>query len=229
MASGDFADLYGKAIRASRRDSTYAQDVTDAKAAINEALQAVSFTGDPWNWLEKEGQFTLTAGSDTYTVDSIGIALGTTVSDLFSITMDSGRNIGYTLQSMSWQALEGVSDSTQDDEGDGCPAYWASWDRRVRFYPVPDANYTMGCFYRAYQSELTLDADVPLMPLEWRTRLLVPYAASVLLRQEGGSEAAGEADRYTALYQVAFRDCRTALATAKTPALALSSPSWMDA
>jgi hypothetical protein len=225
MASGDFQDLYEKAIYASRRDITDTFDVARAKAAINEALAACSFTGDPWNWLEKEGQFTLTAGSDTYTLAAIGTAIGTTLSDIFDIVIDTSDS-GGRLQPMSWEALENISDSTQDGESSGTPAYFASWDGRIRFFPSPDRAYVLGCFYRAYQSELSATSDTPLIPLEWRTRLLVPYAASVLLRQEGGGEAGSEADRYYALYQGALRECRTALATAKQPAMALMSPSW---
>ena len=225
MASGDYQDLYEKAIYASRRDITDAFDIARAKAAINEALSACSFTGDPWNWLEKEGQFALTAGSDTYTLAAIGTAMGTTVSDIFDLVVDSS-DAGGRLQAMSWEALEHISYSTQDGESGGTPAYFASWDGRIRFFPNPDRAYVLGCFYRAYQPELSANTDTPLIPLEWRTRLLVPYAASVLLRKEGGAEASGESDRYYALYQSALRECRTALATAKAPAMALSSPGW---
>ena len=57
MASGDFQDLYSKAIYGSRRDTSDSFDVARAKEAINEAYLAVSSSGDPWDWLEKEGQF----------------------------------------------------------------------------------------------------------------------------------------------------------------------------
>lgn len=223
--SGTFEDLFTKACYAARRNSTDTFDLLRAKEAVNEALSACSFSGDPWNWLEKEGQFTVTAGSDTYTLDSIGTALGSPVSEIFDIVVDS-NDAGGRLQAMSWGALENISDSTQDNESQGIPAFFASWDRRVRLFPIPDVAYTLGVFYRAYQSELTANGDVPLMPIEWRTRLLVPYAAAVLLRQEGGSEAAGESDRYYSLYQSAVAQCRTALATAKSPAIALQSPRW---
>jgi hypothetical protein len=227
MASGDFQDLYTKAIYGSRRDPSDSFDVARAKAAINEALLAVSFTGDPWNWLLKEGEFTLQAGADTYTYATIGSALGTQVSELFSFVMDSGDG-GYRLESMTWDGLENATYSTQDNESSGEPIFWAAWDGRVRFFPRPDSAYVIGCFYRAYQTELENDADTPLMPLEWRTRLLVPYACSRLLRQEGGGEAATEADRYMAEYQAAFRECRTALATAKEPDIRVATPAWRD-
>lgn len=227
MASGDFQDLYTKAIYGSRRDTSDTFDVARAKEAVNEALQAVSFTGDPWNWLEREGEFTLQVGSDTYSYATIGTALGTTVSEIMSLVMDSGDG-GYRLESMSWDALENVAYSTQDDESAGEPIFWSDWDSKIRVYPKPDEAYVLGCFYRAYQSELVNDSDTPLMPLEWRTRLLVPYACARLLRQEGGAEAASEADRYWGEYQKAFNDCRAACATIHAPAMRLASPAWRD-
>jgi len=227
MASGDFADLYSKAIYGSRRDTTDSFDVARAKDAINEALQAVSFSGDPWNWLEREGEITLQVGSDVYTYATIGSALGTSVAEIMSLVMDNSDG-GYRLESMSWDALENVTYGTQDDEQDGEPIFWADWDSKIRVYPKPDEAYVLGVFYRAYQSELSADGDTPLMPLEWRTRLLVPYACARLLRQEGGAEAASEADRYWAEYQKAFNDCRAACATIKAPAMRLSSPAWRD-
>jgi hypothetical protein len=227
MASGDFADLYTKAIYGSRRDTSDSFDVARAKDAINEALQAVSFTGDPWSWLEREGEVTLQVGADVYSYATLGTALGTTVSEIMSLVMDN-EDGGYRLESMSWDALENVTYGTQDDEQSGEPIFWADWDSKIRVYPKPDEAYVLGVFYRAYQSELSSDSDVPLMPLEWRTRLLVPYACSRLLRQEGGSEAASEADRYMGEYQRAFLECRNACATISSPAMRLATPAWRD-
>lgn len=227
MASGDFNDLYMKAIYGSRRDPSDTFDIARAKEAINEALLAVSYSGDPWNWLEKEGEFTLETGSDVYTYDTIGSALGTSVGDIWTLVMDDAGG-GYRLESMSWDALEDAAYSTQDREQAGQPIFWAAWDRRIRVFPVPETSYTLGCFYRAAQSELVNDSDTPLIPLQWRTRVLVPYACMRLLRQEGGGEAAAEADRYLAEYQKAFNECRTAMATAKGPALRLDTPVWRD-
>jgi len=227
MASGDFADLYTKAIYGSRRDASDSFDVARAKDAINEALQAVSFTGDPWSWLEREGEVTLQVGADVYSYATLGTALGTTVSEIMSLVMDN-EDGGYRLESMSWDALENVTYGTQDDEQSGEPIFWADWDSKIRVYPKPDEAYVLGVFYRAYQSELSSDSDVPLMPLEWRTRLLVPYACSRLLRQEGGSEAASEADRYMGEYQRAFLECRNACATISSPAMRLATPAWRD-
>lgn len=226
MASGDFQDLYSKAIYGSRRDTSDAFDVARAKEAINEAYTYVASTGDPWDWLEKEAQFTVQTGQDVYTYDSIASALATTIDEIHTLTMDSDSGGGWVLDSMSWTSLERISASTQDDEQFGEPLMFAKWSRRIRLFPAPDEAYTLGMFYRMQAQEMTNDSDVPLLPLAWRTRLLVPYACARLLRQEGGSEAAVEADRYMADFDRAFRDARNATAIAKNPTLRLTTPSW---
>ena len=225
MASGDFLDLYSKAIYGSRRDLSDAFDVARAKEAINEAYVSIAASGDPWVWLEKEGQFVVQAGQDVYTYDSIAAALATTIEEIHMLTMDSGDG-GWTLESMSWQSLERISYSTQDNETDGEPTMFSKWDRRIRFFPNPDEAYVIGMFYNMQATEMTADVDIPLLPLAWRTRILVPYACARLLRQEGGSDAAVEADRYTNEYEKAFREMRTALATASVPTFRVISPGW---
>jgi len=90
MASGDFQDLYSKAIYGSRRDTSDSFDVARAKEAINEAYLYVSSSGDPWDWLEKEAQFNVTVGQDVYTYDAIETALSTTIEEIHTLTMDSG-------------------------------------------------------------------------------------------------------------------------------------------
>lgn len=227
MASGDFQDLYMKAMYGSRRDPNDTFDTARAKEAVNEAYLAVSSTGDPWDWLEKEAQFVVQAGQDVYTYDAIGSALSTNIGEIHTLTMDSGDG-GWTLDSMSWPALERVSYSTQDDEQTGEPIMFSKWDRRIRLFPSPDEAYTIGMFYRIQAQEMVNDSDVPLLPLAWRTRLLVPYACARLLRQEGGGEAASEADRYMRDFDKAFLEARTALATAKYPSFRLTSPGWSE-
>jgi hypothetical protein len=226
MASGDFADLYSKAIYGSRRDTSDSFDVSRAKEAINEAYTYVASTGDPWDWLEKEAQFIVEAGLDVYSYDTIGAAVGTNVDEIHTLTMDSDSGGGWVLDSMSWPALERISSSTQDDEQTGEPLMFAKWSRRIRLFPAPDQAYTLGMFYRIQAQEMTNDSDVPLLPVAWRTRLLVPYACARLLRQEGGSDAANEAGLYMADFEKAFREARTALATAKQTTFSLQSPSW---
>jgi hypothetical protein len=105
---------------------------------------------------------------------------------------------------------------------------YAKWDRRIRLFPAPDTAFTLGMFYSMRAEEMANDSDVPLLPLAWRTRLLVPFACARLLRIEGGTEAAGEADRYMRDFDRAFLECRTATATAKYPSFRLTSPGWSE-
>jgi len=228
VASGDFLDLYSKAIYGSRRDLTDTFDVARAKEAVNEAYLYVSATGDQWDWLEKEAQFTVQTGQDVYTYDAIASALSTTIDEIHTLTMDSETGGGWTLEAMSWPSLEAFTASTQDDEQTGEPRIFSKWSRRIRLFPTPDEAFTLGMFYRLQAVDMVDDTAVPLLPVAWRTRLLVPYACARLLRQEGGSESAVEGDRYMADFDKAFREGRTAMATAKSPTLRLASPGWSE-
>ena len=74
MASGDFADMQSRALRWAR----YTDDATNQALAadyINDAYISIAADGNPWDWLEFEGQLTLTASSDLYTYAAIATAL----------------------------------------------------------------------------------------------------------------------------------------------------------
>lgn len=226
MASGDFLDISQWAARTARFDVDTTADMTLAKAAVNDAYLSSCGTGDPFDFLQAEGQWTCTAGSDVYAYSSIATAMsisGATIAEIETLVNDSD---GQPLQSMGWAALEGMSYSTQDDDGNGEPLFWSKWASRIRLYPTPDATYTLGAFVRLAPSEMTADADTPLIPLAWRRRLLVPYAAAILLRTEGGLETAAEANRLMEGYERDYVAFRTAYATAKKPTFRLMTPVW---
>jgi len=224
VASADLLDLAEWAARTARF-STTGSDLTLAKAAVNDAYLSTCADGSPFDFLQQEGQWTTTAGSDVYSYSSIATAMsvsGASIAEIETLTNDDD---GYPLESMSWSALEAWSHSTQDDP-DGMPTHWSKWASRIRLYPTPDATYTLGCFVRLVPAEMTADADTPLIPLAWRRRLLVPYAAAILLRTEGGLETAAEANRLMEGYERDFIAFRTAYATAKRPTFRLATPGW---
>ena len=228
MASGDFLDISQWAARTARFDVDTAADMTLAKSAVNDAYMSTCASGDPWDFLQQDGQWKTVSASDVYTYDTIATAMsisGATIAEIQVLTDDVN---GDRLQSMSWDALESFSLSTQDDSG-GLPIRWAKWASRLRLHPTPDAIYTLGCFVRLAPAEMTLDADTPLIPLPWRRRLLVPYAAAILLRTEGGLEANTEAGRLMSNYDADFVKFRTAYATAKRPTFRVSTPGWESA
>lgn len=230
MATGDLADLAASAIRAAQGDDTDATQITRAKAAVNEAHQTVCGDGYPYDFLEREGQWTTTGGSDVYTYASIATAIsltGATIREVLMLTNDTAG--GFPLGSMDWQQLETKSRTTQESgEGQGTPFEWAKWKSQVRLYPKPDKSYTMGTFCIVSPNEMTLDADLPLIPASFSKRVLVPYAAALLLEQEGGAEAAGDYERRMSRFREALRDLRTAHGTAKMPTFNVVGPGAFD-
>jgi hypothetical protein len=224
--SGSFLDLKEWACRFARFDSTNAADLALAANAVNDAYMSTCSTGDPWDFLEREGQWLTTAGSDTYSYSSIATAMSVTGASIAEIETITDDEDSVVLQSMDWTALEHAAISTQDNEGNGRPYYWSKWESRIRLYPCPDAELTMGSFCRLTPTEMTDDADEPLVPFAWRRRLLVPYAAATLLHTEGGLETASEAERLMRQYNEDFLTFRAAYATAKKPTFRVMTPGF---
>lgn len=234
MASGDFLDLSEHACRAAQLDpSDTSGDLTQAKAKVNEGYLSCVHDGSPWDFLEKEGQFDLTASSDKYTYSSIATAMsvsGASIREIVKLTNDTE---GYVLKETSWEHLEQLTYSTKESaEGTGAPAYWAKWGSQgaptIRLYPNPDSAYRLGAFCYLEPAALSDNTDTPLIPLAWRHRILVPYAAARLLEQEGGTEALSQANVYQNRYDEAMAMFRTARATAKRPTFNVIQPGYFE-
>jgi hypothetical protein len=229
VASGDFADLSARACRAAQFDPTDTDDLARAKEAVNEAYLSVCHDGNPWDFLEKEGVWTTTAGSDVYTYATIATAIGVSGASIREIVRMVNDTTGGVLESFSWTQVEDGSYSTQEaGEGQGTPTTWAKWGNanapEIRLYPTPDAVYSLGTFCYVTPDEMSADADVPLIPLAWAHRVIVPYAAALLLEQDGGSEAGADYDRRMARYRDAHEQMRVALGTGKRPTFNVVAP-----
>lgn len=230
MASGDFLDLAERAARSAQFDpSDTSGDLARAKEAVNEAYLATCADGSDWDFLQKEGQWETVAGSDVYTYEDIVTAIGVTGASIREIVRMVNDTTGGVLESFSWQQVEDGSYSTQEaGEGQGTPTTWTRWGNanapEIRLYPKPDAVYELGTFVYLVPEEMTDNTDVPLIPPAWRHRILVPYAAAILLEQEGGSEAGAEHDRRMSRYRDALQQMRVAHASAKAPTFNVVAP-----
>lgn len=227
MPSGDLLDLAQAAARAAQFDPTdTAVDLVRAKAAVNEAYLVVCHDGSAWDFLEREGQWTTAAGSDVYTYASIAAAMsitGATIREIVALTNDTDGTP--PLPATTWRELESLAASTKDSaEADGAPTMWAKWGSRIRIYPRLDGVYTMGTFCRLTPNEMSADTDTPLIPLAYRHAVLVPYAAAILLEQEGGAEAGADYERRMARHREAHRAMRTALAGPKESTFSVVAP-----
>lgn len=233
MAFGDFEDLAQQACRYAQLDpSDTTGDLVQAKQKINEAYLSICASGDPWAFLETEGQWTTVAGTDTYTFSSIATAMsisGASIREISSLTNDTD---GWVLESMGQEALESYAGSTQADQPQGSPTRWARWGAqnapRIRLFPNPDAVYTIGAFVYLMGAAMTGNTDTPILPLEWRHQVLVPHAAWRLLSQEGGNESLTAARQYRDEYQEAFRRMRDALAVFRRPTGNAISPGFLE-
>jgi len=226
MASGDFNDLATQTARSARFDPSDTTDLARAKEAVNRVYLSCLAGGEEFDFLEQEGQWTTTAGSDVYTYASIGTAIGVSGASIAEITWLSNDSDGPVLDSMSWPDLEKLAYSTQDGDSGGQPVYWAKWASRIRLYPTPDQVYALGAFCRLAPAEMSADSDTPLIPLAFRHAVIVNGAAAILLRQEGGMEAHQEAQFYQRAYDEAWLRMRTAHATAHKPTFRLKSTGW---
>lgn len=231
MASGDFADLAAAAVRAAQGDpSDTTGDLARGKAAVNEAVAYICSSGDPWSFLEKEGQWVVTASSDSYSFSSIATAMsitGATIREIVSLTPDTDG--GQPLLAMDWEALERFANSTQDSfEVENPPVAWAWWgnngDPELRLYPNPDEDDTFGTFCYLAPDEMDSDADLPIIPAAFRHATIVPYAAALLLEQEGGAEAAADYERRMARFERGFIALRNAYGTGRPSRFNVVSP-----
>lgn len=228
MSSGQFLDMAQRAARGARYDPSDTTDLTRAKESVNTAYLAACEGGIQFDFLEQEGAWALTAGSDVYAYSSIATAMsltGATIAEIIAISVDT-VNDGDVLRSMDWLSLERLAISTQDGEQTGQPLWWAKWDSRIRLFPAPDIAYTLGCLVRLAPTEMSADTDTPLVPLAYRNSVIVPWATADLLRQEGGGEAHNEAQLWQRQGDNAWQNMRTAHATARPPTFRLKSPGW---
>jgi hypothetical protein len=225
-STGTLLHLAQLACYRSRRKPWVDYDLLRAKELINEAHISICDTSDDWDFLEKEAQITV-SGGDVYTLSGITTALGltgSTVSEVLSLVHDDPNLGNGLLDAMPWESLESLSASTQDGELKGYPTSWASWgDDRIRIYPSPDQAYVLGIRYRLLPTTITSDTVEPLIPLGWRERLLVCYAAAGLARESGAHDIS---DREYAKYQRNLEEFTKAHGSARKPTLRLVAPMW---
>lgn len=185
-AAGSFLELAQRACYKAGLRPWVDYELARAKEAVNETLLEVCASGDQWAFLEREGQFTLTASGDTYLLSDIATAISVSslggIAEVLWIVHDTPGSP--PLMSMPWQEIEHLASSTQEaGEGTGLPGYWTKWNDRIRLWPHPDLAYVMGIFCRIRPIEMSADSDTCVIPLEYRRPVLVNGAACHLLSE----------------------------------------------
>jgi hypothetical protein len=201
-------------------------DIARAKEAINECYLTVLNMGDRWSFATREGQFTITSAGDKYSFS--GIASQFSVGDIVRIFNMTNDTVGFgnNLEGMDWLSQERLSTVTQDGDTKACPQSFAVFGTQVRFYPWPDRTYTIGCFYQQGDVAMASDATVPIIPLSWRHKILVPYAASRLWEMHSGAGALSHAKYYTDQYERNMVLFKEQFSAAQQPQIGLDSPTW---
>lgn len=225
MASGDFLELAQRACYQARFRPDNADDLARAKEAINEAYLSVLNFGPRWSFLEKEGSFTISSTGDVYSLSSMATANTVDgIIEIYSVTDDTSG--GRPLEQLDWRSMEELSSTTQDGDSQGAPTSWAQWGTVVRFYPWPDQEYEIGFLFIQSDNELSASGDEPLIPLGWRHRILVPYAASRLMEQHSGQDALNHARYYRSQYENDMGSFIEKYGSARHAQLGLDSPAF---
>lgn len=223
-----FLTLYEAALRSSQGSAEDDDQVSAAKAAVNEAYLTVCGDGTDWDFLEREGQWVTAPGADVYTYADIITAMGVAGAAIKEVThLVDDTTGGRPLPSMSWAQLESLArgtDYAQTQGVDGPPQAWARFDERVRLYPTPAGAYTIGTHIVLSPAALSADADTVLIPDAFATRVLVPYAASILLEQDGGPDALQAANRLLSRHDAGLRAMVISHGSAKRPTFNVMSP-----
>lgn len=215
-----------------------------AKDAISEAYITVLTASDDWKFLRREGTATITAGTSTITYDALATALGLTgdtVEEVIELIDDTGASM---LERTSTEGLEWMTQSTQYMPPTGsAPTYWTvSQNRAIRFWPQFSRASSLRVIYRLRPQALAglADSSSTAFPTPtWANRVLVPYAAHLLLTRPNpsspGDVRLGSQERLTLAtsmwdrYQMALADFRGAYGTANEPVLGLHEPAaFMD-
>lgn len=223
--STTFSTLYTAALRSAQLSVNNADEVAAAKAAVNEAHMLTCGDGTAWDFTEREGQWTTQAGSDTYTLAGLATALsitGASIREVVYLTDDTDG--GRPLPSMSWSQLEELAATSQSSTVDGAPCVWARWGDRLRLWPTPGGVYKIGSLVYLSAAALSGDSDTVLVPDAFAMAVLVPYAAAVLLEQEGGTEALSAANLLRSRHDDALRRMRMAHGAARQPSFNVVSP-----
>ena len=225
---GTFLDLAHKVCYETNTRPWNQYDLYQAKGALNQVYRSLLDADQDWDFLEFEGQITLTAGQDTYSITSIATALNlSAVRQILALVHDSASAGGSgALEPMGWKELESLARSTQDGEQQGKPAAYAVWDGKVRFWPPPNDNYALGVYLIKGTADLSGDSDTPLVPEEWRYEVLVPLAAARVLQQSPDPNQAGKSALLEARGTSALTRFKEARGAAKFPALRLESPGF---
>lgn len=197
-------------LRASQSSTDDVEAVSLTVSALNEAYMQVASSGVDWDFLRFEGDWNVAGGTDSVPLATVASAINApakhTVDVLSMMHTDSH---GGHLDGLGWDALERLTGSTAtmiSGQITGRPSVWSQWAGMLRLAPVPDSSFVLRVLVSLRPSGAQFTGtDEFLLPPGFHESLLVPYAASVVLEAEGGSEALNAANRLLSRYQEGYQ------------------------
>lgn len=134
-----------------------------------------------WRFMEKVFIGTVTTGSANY-------AVPTDFQSAVNITLTSPDNSAAFIPYMPFEQFDQLyPDPTAATNGR--PLLWYRFGLTINFYPAPDQTYTMNLRYLKVPTTMTLDTDVPDIPLEFQEVVTLGAYAKALERNDQFDQA----------------------------------------
>lgn len=142
----------------------------------NDAWRDIQNARNGWLWMQEEFENdVLLSGVSTYNAAAMGISArfadwmieqSDPLKSGFSAYLTAtGKDDETPLKFVTWRDFRFVRARGAAATNPGKPSEFTVMpDLSLRFYPVPDAAYTVSGLYRKSVQELTADADIPEMP-----------------------------------------------------------------
>lgn len=133
-----------------------------------------------WEWLQSTFTFSLTAGTFSYTISTVGPG---NIRNFDALWLVDAAGNQFTIK---WIEPLKLLDLNQDTPAAtvGAPRYWSVWGGKILFYPNPDASYVTTVAYTKTLGAWPLNApgDLVLFPGEYDTGLVWAAAGMMATR-----------------------------------------------
>lgn len=142
---------------------------------VNDAWIDVQMAHQDWQWLRKSASFITIAGTPTYTPVAAGVTdFGMWARDTFRNYLTStGVNSEISMDYMPYEAWRDTYQINANRSVQTRPIVISiAPDKSICLGPYPAAGYTITGDYYSVPSRMSLDADVPTLPSQFRLAIV---------------------------------------------------------